>query len=92
MFRPCRQVPPVGSFSPDTAVGVKFRGGESSDMRPRPLVLRKEGGRNQDSRSEGGALSLGPLVCGRKAEVCILGSEGIGLVPERCCVLEFSGV
>lgn len=43
VFRPCRQVPPVGSFFPDTAVGVKFRGGESSNMRPRLLVLKRKG-------------------------------------------------
>lgn len=37
-------------------------------------------------------MSLRPLAWGRRAEVCILGSDGIGLVPERCWVLEVSGV
>lgn len=78
-------------FFPDTAVGVKFRGGESSNMRPRPLVLRKEGDGNQDFRSEGGGLRLRLLVWGRRIEVCTLGSDGMGLVPERCWVLGFSG-
>lgn len=76
-FRPRRQVPPVGFFFfPDAAVGIKFRGGESSNMRPRPLVLRKE---RTGVREKGWA--LGPWVR-RRAEVCILASDGRGLGPK----------
>lgn len=68
-------------FSPDTAEGVKFRGGESSNRRPRPLLLREEG-------AGVGTLGLGEEGWGlgrwvrRRAEVCILASDGRGLGPK----------
>lgn len=64
-------------FFPDAAVGVKFRGGESSNMRPRPLVLRKE---RTEVIEKGWA--LGPWVRRRTTEVCILASYGRGLGPK----------
>lgn len=66
----------LGFFFPDAAVGVKFRG-ESSNMRPRPLVLRKE---RTGVREKGWA--LGPGLRRRRAEVCILASDGRGLGPQ----------